>query len=242
MERKLTTILCADVYGYSRLMGEDEEATLAALKSHRGKIDTLIHEHHGRFVNSAGDSVLAEFVSVGSIDLPSRFRSCRNPSFCDDCCDIAGTVAFVPKLASDSAAMRPPIDMRFLAALYAAKYSATKMRLGGSITFMSGTTASGHCRELPWQPRPAAQSRPSRDRSRWISRRFASTPCSRSSSIRLSSSSAKSVTDYRGIHSRWLPVERPGRPEEIADAVLFLMKNGFVTRITLMVDGGGVLT
>jgi adenylate cyclase len=64
MERKLTTILCADVYGYSRLMGDDEEATLSALTSHRRKIDTLIDQHHGRFVNSAGDSVLAEFASV----------------------------------------------------------------------------------------------------------------------------------------------------------------------------------
>jgi adenylate cyclase len=64
MERKLTAILCADVYGYSRLMGDDEEATLTALTSHRSTIDSLIEEHHGRFVNSAGDSVLAEFSSV----------------------------------------------------------------------------------------------------------------------------------------------------------------------------------
>jgi TolB-like protein/class 3 adenylate cyclase len=64
MERKLTAILCADVYGYSRLMGDDEEATLLALTSHRTKIDGLIEQHHGRFVNSAGDSVLAEFASV----------------------------------------------------------------------------------------------------------------------------------------------------------------------------------
>jgi adenylate cyclase len=64
MERKLTAILCADVYGYSRLMGEDEEATLRTLKSHRGLIDSRIEQHHGRFVNSAGDSVLAEFASV----------------------------------------------------------------------------------------------------------------------------------------------------------------------------------
>jgi adenylate cyclase len=64
MERKLTAILCADVYGYSRLMGDDEEATLLALTSHRTKIDSLIEQHHGRFVNSAGDSVLAEFASV----------------------------------------------------------------------------------------------------------------------------------------------------------------------------------
>ncbi len=64
MERKLTAILCADVFGYSRLMGENEEATLRTLSSHRKLIDSLIEQHHGRFVNSAGDSVLAEFASV----------------------------------------------------------------------------------------------------------------------------------------------------------------------------------
>src|SRR6516162_4162333 len=64
MERKLTAILCADVYGYSRLMGQDEEATLRALSAHRKLIDSLIEQHRGKFVNAAGDSVLAEFVSV----------------------------------------------------------------------------------------------------------------------------------------------------------------------------------
>src|SRR5215472_14294840 len=64
MERKLAAILCADVSGYSRLMGTDEEATLGTLSSHRKIIDGLIEQHSGRFVNSAGDSVLAEFASV----------------------------------------------------------------------------------------------------------------------------------------------------------------------------------
>jgi adenylate cyclase len=64
VERKLTAILCADVYGYSRLMGGDEEATLVTLTARRKIIDRLIEQHHGRFVNSAGDSVLAEFASV----------------------------------------------------------------------------------------------------------------------------------------------------------------------------------
>src|SRR6266446_3690012 len=64
MERKLTAILCADVFGYSRLMGEDKEATLRTLSSYRKLIDLLIEQHRGRFVNSAGDSVLAEFASV----------------------------------------------------------------------------------------------------------------------------------------------------------------------------------
>src|SRR5438445_7118885 len=45
-------------------MGDDEEATLRTLSSHRKLIDSLIEQHHGRFVNSAGDSVLAEFASV----------------------------------------------------------------------------------------------------------------------------------------------------------------------------------
>jgi adenylate cyclase len=64
LERKLTAILCADVYGYSRLMGADEEATLRSLSSHRKVIGGLIEQHRGRFVNAAGDSVLAEFASV----------------------------------------------------------------------------------------------------------------------------------------------------------------------------------
>src|SRR6202161_2285817 len=63
-EPRPAAILCADVYGYSRLMGEDEEATLRTLTSHRKLIDSQIEQHHGRFVNSAGDSVLAEFASV----------------------------------------------------------------------------------------------------------------------------------------------------------------------------------
>jgi adenylate cyclase len=64
VERKLTAILCADVHGYSRLMGENEEATVRTLSAHRRIINGLIEQHHGRFVNSAGDSVLAEFGSV----------------------------------------------------------------------------------------------------------------------------------------------------------------------------------
>src|ERR1700730_8587376 len=64
MERKLTAILCADVHGYSRLMGENEEATLQTRSSNRKVIDALIQQHRGRFVNSAGDSVVAEFASV----------------------------------------------------------------------------------------------------------------------------------------------------------------------------------
>ena len=80
VERKLTAILCADVHGYSRLMGEDEEATLCMLSAHRKIIDGLIEQHHGRFVNSAGDSVLAEFASVvnavqGAVEIQAALKS-----------------------------------------------------------------------------------------------------------------------------------------------------------------------
>jgi adenylate cyclase len=64
IERRLAAILSADVKGYSRLMGEDEEATLRTLTAHRHVMDALIAHHRGRIVGTAGDSVLAEFASV----------------------------------------------------------------------------------------------------------------------------------------------------------------------------------
>src|SRR6516164_8297637 len=63
-ERRLTTILAADVAEYSRLMRADEDGTLAALTACRAIVDGLIAEHRGRIANIAGDSVLAEFPSV----------------------------------------------------------------------------------------------------------------------------------------------------------------------------------
>jgi len=65
VERKLAAILAADVAGYSRIMGADEEGTLAQFKAHRRElIDPKIREHHGRIVKSTGDGVLVEFPSV----------------------------------------------------------------------------------------------------------------------------------------------------------------------------------
>lgn len=63
-ERKLTTILSADAVGYSRLMGQDESGTFATLKAYRELIAERIAHHRGRVVNTAGDSILAEFPSV----------------------------------------------------------------------------------------------------------------------------------------------------------------------------------
>ena len=72
IERKLVAILAADVQGYSRLMGIDEENTLATLSAHRAITDALIEQHGGRICGTAGDSVLAEFASVPPYNAPLR--------------------------------------------------------------------------------------------------------------------------------------------------------------------------
>jgi len=65
VERRLAAILAADVAGYSRLMGADEEGTLARLKTHRRElIDPKVAEHRGRLVKTTGDGLLVEFASV----------------------------------------------------------------------------------------------------------------------------------------------------------------------------------
>ena len=64
VKRKLTAILSADVKGYSRLMGDDEERTLRTLTAYREVMGSFIQQHRGRVVDTAGDSVLAEFASV----------------------------------------------------------------------------------------------------------------------------------------------------------------------------------
>src|SRR5215831_13339527 len=65
VERRLAAILAADVAGYSRLIGTDEEGTLARLKAHRSElIDPKIAKHRGRIVKTTGDGMLVEFASV----------------------------------------------------------------------------------------------------------------------------------------------------------------------------------
>jgi adenylate cyclase len=63
-KRKLTAIFSADVEGYSRLMGDDEEATVRTITAYREVMVTLIQQHNGKVLDSPGDNLLAEFVSV----------------------------------------------------------------------------------------------------------------------------------------------------------------------------------
>ncbi|MDU0961251.1 MAG: adenylate/guanylate cyclase domain-containing protein, partial [Bradyrhizobium sp.] len=64
MDRRLAAIVCADVAGYSRMMGIDEAGTHAAFKAHRAAIHPLILNHAGRIVKHTGDGFLLEFASV----------------------------------------------------------------------------------------------------------------------------------------------------------------------------------
>ena len=64
VRRRLTTLRCADVEGYARLMGADEAGTLETLRRYRAAMATLIERHDGRVVNTWGDAVIAEFPSV----------------------------------------------------------------------------------------------------------------------------------------------------------------------------------
>jgi NAD(P)-dependent dehydrogenase (short-subunit alcohol dehydrogenase family) len=155
----------------------------------------------------------------------------------------AGTLVKDTHLSPDSAALRPAMDTRFLGALYAAKYSAPKIRSGGSITFMSGTAArrplegasvaSASCGAVEAFARAlAVDLAPIRVNT--IQPGFVDTPL---------------LDDVLGSHkkeilaavAKRLPVQHIGAPEEIADAVLFLMKNSYVTGVTLTIDGGGLL-
>jgi adenylate cyclase len=72
--RRLTAILAADVAGYSRLMGEDEEGTHQRLKAHlRELVNPKIKEHRGRIVKNTGDGFLAEFARLWNPSQPRQF-------------------------------------------------------------------------------------------------------------------------------------------------------------------------
>jgi NAD(P)-dependent dehydrogenase (short-subunit alcohol dehydrogenase family) len=155
----------------------------------------------------------------------------------------AGTVSRDSRLALESETMRPAMDTRFWGALYAAKYAAPKMDGSGSITFMSGTAgrrpiagasvATASCGAVEAFARAlAVDLAPIRVNT--IQPGFVDTPL-------LDNVLGAHREEILAAAAARLPVRRIGKPEDIADAVLFLMKNGYVNGITLTVDGGGLL-
>jgi len=76
MKRKLTVILASDVAGYSRLVHEREEETIASFRQAAAELDDLVREHNGRVFNTAGDAILAEFSSaVSAVRCAVRFQT-----------------------------------------------------------------------------------------------------------------------------------------------------------------------
>jgi adenylate cyclase len=76
MERRLAAIVCADVAGYSRLMGADEAGTHAAFKAHRSAMYPIVLNHGGRLVKNTGDGFMLEFPSiVGAIEAATEMQA-----------------------------------------------------------------------------------------------------------------------------------------------------------------------
>lgn len=156
---------------------------------------------------------------------------------------VGASVTLSAGINGDTEKLRPALDTRFWGSLYAAKYGAPKMKGAGSITFTSGTSAM--------KPRPGAS--------------VGSASCgaveafARSLALELAPIRVNTIVpgfidtplihDLMGDRSEAimkdaasrLPAKRVGRPEDIADAALFLMKNSYVTGTTLTVDGGLML-
>jgi adenylate cyclase len=87
-KRKLTAIVSADVKGYSRLMGDDDEATVSTITSYREVVSKVVQKHRGRVVDSPGDNILAEFASVidavsGAVEIQEEIRV-RNDKLPDE--------------------------------------------------------------------------------------------------------------------------------------------------------------
>jgi NAD(P)-dependent dehydrogenase (short-subunit alcohol dehydrogenase family) len=155
----------------------------------------------------------------------------------------AGTLIADRKLAPDSDSLRPAMDTRFWGALYAAKYAAPKIVAGGSITFMSGVAAwrplegaavaSASCGAVEAFARALALDL-APVRVNTIEPGYVDTPL-------LDSLLGAKKGEILAAAAARLPVKRIGTAEDVADAVLFLMKNGYVTGITLTIDGGHTL-
>ncbi len=154
----------------------------------------------------------------------------------------AGMFADDQKLQADDALIAEILDTRTLGAIYAARYGVAKMTDGGSVTFMSGTAAwrpmnapvsSASCAAVEALARSlAVQFAPIRFNT--ICPGFVRTPL-------LEAHFGEQANERLEQIGSGLPVGRIGRAEEVAEAVLFMMKNGYVNGLELTIDGGGRL-
>ncbi len=190
--------------------------------------------------------VLGDKIRVGQFDAahekPTRdfFESIPH---IDHIFSTVGTLVHDAKLAPSRAELRPAMGVRFWAALYACKYGAPRIRSGGSLVFMSGTAArrplagaavaSASCGAVESFARAMVLDL-APIRVNVIQPGYIDTPLFDG----LLGAQRDEILRAAGAK---LPVGRIGRAEEIADAVLILMKNGYVNGTMLTVDGGGLL-
>jgi len=156
----------------------------------------------------------------------------------------AAALLYGPKLEPDSSALRAAMDTRFWGCFYSAKYAVPKMPPDGSITFTTGTATrkpmpsgsvvTASCGAVEAFARGLAVDL-APIRVNVIAPGLIATPLHERRGGK--EAAAKRLEQMAAR----LPLKRVGRPEDIADAVLFLMKNQFVTGITLTIDGGGLL-
>ena len=152
----------------------------------------------------------------------------------------AGGVTPDAALTVDVAAMRPGLDVRFWGGVYAAKYGGTRMTDGGSIIFMSGTTV---VRPISGAAIGSASCAAVEGLARSLAVDLAPI---RVNAIRPGLIDTPLIDSFMGerkdqiveSYTRRIPARRMGRAEEVADAALFLMKNGYITGTTLVIDGG----
>ncbi len=155
----------------------------------------------------------------------------------------AGTLVMDAKLSPSRPELRPAMGVRFWSALYAAKFGAPKMRPGGSFVFMSGTAArrplagasvaSASCGAVESFARALALDLAPL-RVNIIAPGYVDTPL-------FDAFLGEQKHAVLAAAGEKLPVKRVGTAEEIAEGVLFLMKNGYVNGTVLTLDGGGLL-
>lgn len=187
-----------------------------------------------------GEIRTAQFDAAHEYPTRDFFESIPN---IDHIFSTAGTLVRDTHLAPSRSELRPAMGVRFWAVLYAAKFGAPRMRTGGSFVFMSGTAArrplagaavaSASCGAVESFARALALDLAPL-RVNVIQPGFVDTPLFDG----LLGDQRDAILAAAGAK---LPVQRIGRPEEIADAVLFLMRNGYMNGATLTIDGGGVL-
>jgi NAD(P)-dependent dehydrogenase (short-subunit alcohol dehydrogenase family) len=155
----------------------------------------------------------------------------------------AAELIYSPTVTADTAALRAAIDARFWGAFFTAKYAAPKMAPDGSITFLTGVAGrkplpngaviSASCSAVESLGRGlAVELAPIRVNT--VAPGLIDTPLH-------NKMTGKSAAERFPDIAKRLPVRRMGQTEDVAAAVLFLMKNPFVTGITLTVDGGHLL-